>query len=603
MATLKRGSLSFVKSHRMLAVVAGALACLVVSAPIGGAAAQGKSAALPLKGVSLEETATRVRDILQTGRTSGEVPPPDSPAPPSSPPPPTAWSNLRLTIQAADQWLKEFNARFPKSQAFVSLATNSQRRAEAAYRAMIQVETDFLGALRHLQKAARDLNNARGKVRRGSVEDAWAVRILNELTDVGARLAEDGILRARKGGVPPSRLDAAARALEEGLRLKAAGIYVLAFDRFEDGVFAGAIPVFDLDLFEQNIIDAFDLESVGYQYSIARNGLLVRGSTFGETGLARTNADPPNTSQVASKEINIASISKTITATVLLRLLDERNESVDNPIAPWLPSSWPLGPGVGPGLDPQLTFRDLLNHVSGLDANQNRDYRYADLASYAAAGIIQSDKASEVYQNANFAMFRVAIPYLRYGENGVNQIAALAPFAPFEEVIAGLYIQTVRDYAFEPTGFVQAGCVASDAAPTILYPFPSGGLPGRQPDDWTVRCGSGGWYMSSAELVGVMAFRRFTNLVMSPAARQLMDNSFLGWGNPDTYSFASGLYGVYRSHGGDLGKNPGDPGLDACYMEFFNGVQAAVIINSKDGAYAYQCDELKAAFEHSFAMP
>ena len=602
MAKLKRDSFSCVQWHGMFAGVAGALACLMISAPIAGAA-PGGSGALPLKGVSLEETAERVRVILQTGRTTAPVPPPAAPAPPASAPPPTAWSSLRVTIDAADQWLKDFDARFPQSKAFVSLATNSLRHADDAHQAMIQVETDFLGALRHLRKAARDLTNARAKARQGSDEDAWAVRILNELADVGARLAEDGILRARNGGVPPARLDAAARSLEEGLRLKAAGVYVLAFDQFEDPVLAGAIPVFDLDLFEQNIISAFDQQSVGYQYAIARDGAIARTSTFGETGLARTNADPPNTSQDATKEINIASISKTITATVLLRLLDERNESVDNPIAPWLPSSWPLGPGIGPGLDPQLTFRDLLNHVSGLDGNQKRDYRYADLLSYASAGIVQSDKATEVYQNANFAMFRVAIPYLRYGENGVNQIAALAPFAPFDEVIAGLYIQTVRDYAFEPTGFVEAGCVASDAAPTILYPFPSGGLPGRQPDDWTVRCGSGGWYMSTVELVGVMAFRRYTNLVMSAAARQLMDNSFLGWANPATNPYASGLYGVYRSHGGDLGKDPGDPGLGACYMEFFNGVQAAVIINSKDGAYAYQCSELKAAFEGSFAMP
>ena len=175
------------------------------------------------------------------------------------------------------------------------------------------------------------------------------------------------------------------------------------------------------------------------------------------------------------------------------------------------------------------------------------------------AVIVQSDKATEVYQNANFAMFRVAIPYLRYGENGVNQIAPWRRSRP-SQVIAGLDIQTVRDYAFEPTGFVEAGCVASDAAPTILYPFPSGGLPGRQPDDWIVRCGSGGWYMSSVELVGVMAFRRYTNLVMSPAARQLMDNSFLGWANPSTNPYASGLDGVYRVHGGDLGDDPGDPG-------------------------------------------
>lgn len=583
-------------------VVLGAVTSLLFWAPITAASSE-REASLPLKDVSIKETAERVREILQTGRSTQREPPPVVTAPPVSPPPPTAWNDLRRTIQSTQRWLANFRPDGPRDRAFVSLATNAQRRARDAFQAMFQVETDFLGALRHLQKAAQDLGNARKRVAAGSAEDTWAVGVLNELADVGVRLAEDGLLRARRGGVPSARLDEAARALEEGLRLKAAGIYVLAFDQFENGVLAGAIPAFDLDRFEQNIINVFQLQTVGYQYAIARDGLLVRSSVPGETGLARTNADLPNTSQSGNKEINIASISKPITAMVLLRLLEERNYSVDNPIAPWLPSSWPLGPGIGPGPDPQLTFRELLNHVSGLDANQNRGYLFGDLGVYAILGINQADKQIEVYQNANFAMFRVAIPYLRYGENGVNQIAALVPFAPFDEVIAGLYIATVQDYAFAPTGFVQAGCVASDPIPTILYAFPSNGLSGRQPDDWTVRCGSGGWYMSAVELVGVMAFRRYTNLIMSQAARQRMDDGFLGWRNPDLYDWASGLYGVYRNHGGALGANPGDPGLDACYMEFFNGVQAAVITNSKGGNYDEKCRELKNAFEGAFVMP
>jgi hypothetical protein len=226
-----------------------------------------------------------------------------------------------------------------------------------------------------------------------------------------------------------------------------------------------------------------------------------------------------------------------------------------------------------------------------------------DLQNYAAAGIDAADKSWK-YQNANFAMFRVAIPYLRYGANGVNAIASLVPFAPFDEVLAGLYIDTVREYAFAPTGFVQGGCVASDPSPTISYAFPSNGLPGIQPGDWIERCGSGGWYLSSVELVGVMAFRRFTNLILSPSSRQLMDFNYLGWADPDKYGWSKGLYGNYRSHGGDLTVS--GP-LGTCYMEFFNGVQVAVNINSAGGNYlgdnSYQCTVVKWAFENAFIAP
>ena len=201
-------------------------------------------------------------------------------------------------------------------------------------------------------------------------------------------------------------------------------------------------------------------------------------------------------------------------------------------------------------------------------------------------------------------MFRVAIAYLRYGENGVNNIAALIPFAPFEEVIAALYIEAVRDIAFAPTGFVQGGCVASDPNPTMGYPFPQNGVPGIQPGDWITRCGSGGWYLSSVELLGVMAFRRFSNLILSPAARQLMDFNYLGWNDPARYNWSKGLYGNYRSHGGDLTVS--GP-LGACYMEFFNGVQVAMAANSAPGNYlgnnSHQCTVLKWAFENAFIAP
>lgn len=549
--------------------------------------------------VSIQEVARRVQETLRTGRST-VTPPAELPRPDSPLTEPTAWSDLQRTLQDMDRWLAD-ESRSSRSRAFTNMAAQSRRFAREALRDLMQVETDFLGSLRRLQQAARRLTVARSLTRRGSREDVWAIETLDDLASIGARLAADGLVRARNGGVDPARV---ARATQEGVELKEQGHYVAAFGHFEDGILAGAIPAFDLDRFEQHLIDAFELQSVGYQYTIARDGVRVRTSTCGETGLARTNADPPNTSQSGFKEVNLASVSKTITATVLVQLLEERHPSVDSPIAPWLPADWVLGPGIGPGADPQLSFRDLLNHVSGLAGNQNPAYTDADLKVYVEMGIVQSDKLVEKYQNANFALFRVAIPYLRYGENGVNQIAGLVPFAAFDEVIAGLYIETVREYAFDPTGFVEAGCVASDPIPTILYLFPSDGQSGRRLGDWTLTCGSGGWFMSSVELAGVMAFRRFSNLVMSPSARQLMDDNFLGWESPST-SWASGLYGVYRGHGGDLGAvdDPAAPGLNACYMEFFNGVQAALIVNSRGGGYSYQCTEMKKAFENAFIAP
>ena len=597
---------------RALSVPAGVAALTLVAAmlallPAPVMAADPRSAQHVGRPFSAEATARRVAQTLQTGRSSSE--PVQLADPPTGPPGPAmAWDDLRRALDSVDRWLAANATRSPREPAFAQLARMSHHAASEAHRDMVQVQTDFAGALRQLHKAVRLMTTARGMVRRDSQQAAWATQALNDFTAVGARLAEDGLQRARSGGVDTQRLNAAAHALQDGLALMLRGHHVQALGQFELGITVGAIPVFNLDRFEQNLNDAFGLQTVGYQYAIGRDGVLARSSVFGTTGLARTNADPPNTSQVATKEMNIASISKTITATVLLRLLDERNLSVDSPIAPWLPANWVLGAGIGPGpgpiRSPSLSFRDLLTHLSGLNANQNTAYRYADLQNYAAAGIVPADKEVFTYQNANFAMFRVAIPYLRYGANGVNQIASLVPFAPFDEVIAGLYIETVRDYAFAPTGFVQGGCVASDPIPTLSYPFPSNGQAGIQPGDWITRCGSGGWYLSSVELLGVMAFRRFTQQILSPASRQLMDFNYLGWMDPARYAFSKGIYGNYRSHGGDLTVS--GP-LGACYMEFFNGVQVALNVNSTGGNYlgngSYQCSVLKWAFENAFIAP
>ena len=587
------------------------MAVMLAFAPISALSAEARSAGGAhrhdvRKPFSAQATAERVALTLRTGRSSGE--PVDLAHAPTYPPGELmAWDDLRRTLDSLDRWLAAYEAKPPREPGFARLARVSQQAASKAHKEMVQVHTDFAGGLQKLEKAVRLMSSARDTVRRHSQESVWATQVMTEFTAAAARLAADGLQRARAGGVDNQRLNAAAHAFQDGLALMLRGNYVQAFGRFGPSIAVGDIPVFNLDRFESNLNDAFGQQTVGYQYAIARDGVLARSSVFGTTGLARNNTNPPNTSQIATKEMNLASVSKTITATVLLRLLEERNVSVDSAIAPWLPANWVLGAGIGPvpvpGQTP-LSFRELLTHVSGLNGNLNTDYRYVDLQNYAAAGIVPAVKGVRQYQNANFAMFRVAIPYLRYGANGVNQIASLVPFAPFDEVIAGLYIETVRDYAFAPTGFVQGGCVPSDPTPTLGYPFPSNGQSGIQPGDWIIRCGSGGWYLSSVELLGVMATRRFSNLILSPAARQLMDLNYLGWADPDFSAASKGLYGNYRNHGGDLiASGP----LGACYMEFFNGVQVVLNANSAGGNYAgngsNQCAALKWAFENAFIAP
>lgn len=429
-------------STRVLTLLAALLALAPVSALPAGSA-QGQPVGQPF---SAQAMAERFAQTLPTGRSSAAVAePPERPA--ESAGPPMAWDDLRRSLDAMGRWLAACESRPQRKLNFARLARVAQSAGETSHTRTVQVQTDFAAGLQMLAQAVQHMTAARDTVRAPSAEAAWAAEVLGELTAVGARLAADGLQRARAGGVDNQRMAAAAHAYQNGLALMQRGDHVQAFGQFAPSITVGNLPVFNLDRFERNLNDAFGTQTVGYQYAIARDGVLASASVYGTTGLARTNANPPNTSQVATKETNIASISETITAMVLLKLLEERNVSVDSPIAQWLPADWALGPGIRLDSNEPLSFRELLTHRSGLNANRNTAYRYADLQGYAAAGIVPADKVW-TYQNANFAMFRVVIPYLRYGANGVNGISALVPFAPFEEVIAGLYIETVRGYAF-----------------------------------------------------------------------------------------------------------------------------------------------------------
>ena len=569
-----------------------ALALTLASSPLLVAAGQNPPAPrVPPRPRTLAELKAALRLMPPPGR-----PPDDADAlltPPRQPPRSTAWGELAETTKAMTEYLQHGPAGNPASP-FARLVRQSTKFAQAALADLMQVETDFPGALENLRQSVGHLTSASQGVAPGSAERRFTNGILSRLARTGLRLGSDGILRAQTAGLEDERLPWAQTALRAAGEHVLAGQYVLAFDQLGPAIIVGNLPHFRLDLYEANIRDAFEGQVVGYQYAIAKNGLLVATH---QDGVARTGADLPATAQSATKEMNIASVSKTITATVLVQLLDDLSIPVDSSIEPYLPASWDRGPGID-----DLSFRSLLIHESGLDDNRNRDYRLADLESYIAAGVegVNDDGVPYQdlfqYQNANFALFRVAIPYLLYGEDDIQELYADFPFT-FEDLISWLYVDAVRTYALDLTGFVDADCQADDPTPTLRYAFPDDGSPGAEAGDWRTRCGSGGWFMSSVELVGFMAYRRFTNLIMSPTARGRMDTGFLGWNDPNDWSWGSGLYGTYRSHGGDLTN------LDACIMEYPNGIQTALLINSGGGSYAYQCQELTDAYDNAFIIP
>ena len=120
--------------------------------------------------------------------------------------------------------------------------------------------------------------------------------------------------------------------------------------------------------------------------------------------------------------------------------------------------------------------------------------------------------------------------------------------------------------------------------------------------------------MSAREIANFMANMRYNDAILSPANRLTMNLNFAGWMDPEDYNHGDGDWGVYRNHGGDLFWNLNIPlaqrlGMDSCVMDFPNGTQATVLINSQGPNYpalpnsGYQCAVLQVAYDNAWVAP
>jgi CubicO group peptidase (beta-lactamase class C family) len=112
----------------------------------------------------------------------------------------------------------------------------------------------------------------------------------------------------------------------------------------------------NLNEFEAEIVGTLAPRTIGFGYTIVQDGQVVRA---GGGGAAR-----PGAAFTEHTRVNVASVSKTITAVAMLQMLEKHGLTPAAPIGPWLPPDWSKGYGfwqVG-----GLKFHDLLTHRSGL---------------------------------------------------------------------------------------------------------------------------------------------------------------------------------------------------------------------------------------------
>jgi hypothetical protein len=203
----------------------------------------------------------------------------------------------------------------------------------------------------------------------------------------------------------------------------------------------------------------------------------------------------------ADLNINIASVTKTMTAVLALRLLGlPSNPTINDTIFQYLPTSWQQA--IESSCTAQncpvknITFKALLEQKSGLCANNapgvcqqatqsNGRCGGADTIDATLQLVLQSavdPNPSWHYDNCNFALFRVLLPqFMGTGNPCIYNWTSNCPgnkptAAESAQAAANLYVAQMNEFAFGPLGLPNLGCKPTSTATSMYgWSFPPTG--------------------------------------------------------------------------------------------------------------------------------
>lgn len=265
----------------------------------------------------------------------------------------------------------------------------------------------------------------------------------------------------------------------------------------------------------RNICDTLKKTVVGYACLVGQ----VRPA-YG--GLARKAVDT-ELDMAPHVPINVASVSKTITAVAVMKMLTDKGLNVDNRISPYIYADWTQGPNVS-----TLSFRDLLTHSTGFsqaDAGAcGNNVNYAGLKAIVAAGVDSKQTRVRQYGNCNFALVRELMLVLSGATPKSNETQRA-------QQSADAYVDYVRRHVLQPVG-VSSGrqCKPPAGEPVAMsYAGTSGNAAGNDWGDWTLLCGGGGWVLSATDLHRVFHDIAVGDRVLASWQRQQLFLGQLGW--------------------------------------------------------------------------
>jgi hypothetical protein len=154
----------------------------------------------------------------------------------------------------------------------------------------------------------------------------------------------------------------------------------------------------DLDVLNNKLRTTLDPLGVGYCYLITRGRTIMHHRTFGWAQLDKDG----DVGWSLNTPMNVASVSKFVTAIAIVRLLSEAKIAVKTPIAGFLPQYWTQGSGVS-----RITFHDLLRHESGLGKGISKQGTGTFAEARTEIGTGSTATGTYDYKNVNFAILRI----------------------------------------------------------------------------------------------------------------------------------------------------------------------------------------------------
>ncbi len=321
---------------------------------------------------------------------------------------------------------------------------------------------------------------------------------------------------------------------------------------------------FSLDKFEQNIKDVYPSGVVGYSYAISYLGNVER---FGAGGEARIAADGLKPYTIETRQ-ELFSVTKFVTAIAVCKVLGDLGKTLNEKVVDYLPTNWKVHASFN-----DLTFEQLLSHKSGFSLEER------DFASLKTMMTIQQLANTYNYNNANYALCRILLPYMYYGKENYkfDELQGLT-----ETSTATDYRTIIREKVLLPSGLQywdKADFKDWNHQGLSLFQYTRYYLKsnlaiasGANSDDVLI-AGSRGLTLTSYEVAQILtAFEK--KQLISELWMNEMKNKKCGF---DTW--VDGPHGKYYWKNGGWTTNSGTGG-ETIIMVFPNGVRVSLNCNS-----------------------